>query len=272
MKGRWWVGVDGCRGGWFSVGFTGGGPGAPGAPPEGAAEGPGPAHLGPVEGWEAALDPDVASLWARWGARAGLVLVDIPVGLPDEGAERACDGEARRLLGPRRSSVFPAPCRAVLEAMDWAEASRVNRERTGRGLSRQSWHLVPKIRDVDALLHRRREARERLREAHPEVLLHALAGGRPMAYRKKLREGEEERLAVLERALGPSAPLPRQILSAALAAHPRRLLARDDVVDALAGAVAAWIGRMGFRTLPARPPRDGRGRPMEMVVPGTPDR
>ncbi len=129
--------------------------------------------------------------------------------------------------------------------MDWPEASRVNRERTGRGLRRQSWHLVPKIRDVDALLQEVRGARGRLREAHPEVLFHAL---------------------------GSSAPLPRQILSAALAAHPRRLLARDDVVDALAGAVAAWVGRMGLRTLPARPPRDGRGRPMEMVVPGTPDR
>src|SRR5437879_3364868 len=41
--------------------------------------------------------------------------IDIPIGLLD--GERACDKAARRLLGrPRGSSVFPAPCRAALEA------------------------------------------------------------------------------------------------------------------------------------------------------------
>ena len=34
-----------------------------------------------------------------------MVVIDIPIGLPESG-RRACDLEARALLGPRRSSVF----------------------------------------------------------------------------------------------------------------------------------------------------------------------
>src|SRR5262245_48882967 len=50
-----------------------------------------------------------------------LIAIDIPIGLPLSGA-RACDVVARRLLGPRRSSVFPAPVRAALRAGTYAEA------------------------------------------------------------------------------------------------------------------------------------------------------
>src|ERR1700683_520300 len=52
--------------------------------------------------------------------------IDIPIGLLN--GPRTCDKAARKLLGPRRSSVFPAPCRASLWANNHAEASAVNRQ------------------------------------------------------------------------------------------------------------------------------------------------
>jgi len=45
----------------------------------------------------------------------GAAGIDIPIGLP-ESEPRWCDVEARSMIGPRRSSVFPAPLRGLLGA------------------------------------------------------------------------------------------------------------------------------------------------------------
>src|SRR5437763_1076382 len=52
---------------------------------------------------------------------ANVIAVDIPIGIPAEGA-RPADTEARRLVGPRASSVFTTPIRPVLQAPTYAEA------------------------------------------------------------------------------------------------------------------------------------------------------
>ena len=110
----------------------------------------------------------------------GVIAVDMPIGLPAEG-RRACDSEARRMLGPRRSSVFPVPTRAALAATTFAEV---------RGLSIQGWHLVPKIREVDACWE------PRVVECSPELTFTVLAGA-PMSHNKRTADGRAERLAVL---------------------------------------------------------------------------
>lgn len=47
---------------------------------------------------------------------ADLILVDIPIGLPECPERRSCDGEARRKLGrPRGSSVFTTPTRQTVQ-------------------------------------------------------------------------------------------------------------------------------------------------------------
>jgi predicted RNase H-like nuclease len=61
------------------------------------------------------LDPVVGALASGGIVAAG---IDIPIGLTASGP-RSCDLEARRLLGPRRSSVFPAPAREVLRAWSY---------------------------------------------------------------------------------------------------------------------------------------------------------
>jgi predicted RNase H-like nuclease len=110
----------------------------------------------------------------------GIIAVDMPIGLPSEG-RRACDSEARRMLGARRSSVFPVPTRDALAATSFAEVS---------GLSIQGWNLVPKIREVDACWE------PRVRECSPELSFTVLAGA-PMVHNKRTPEGRAERLAVL---------------------------------------------------------------------------
>ncbi len=73
--------------------------------------------------------------------------VDIPIGLPERGT-RPADVEARKLLGPRSSTIFITPPHAVLSAATYPEASRMCRELSGQGLSRQAYALFPKVREL----------------------------------------------------------------------------------------------------------------------------
>lgn len=239
-----YVGVDGCRAGWFWVAFS------------------------TPRGWSSGIAEDADALWdTHRGAER--VLIDVPIGLLEGGEEeRACDRRARELLGDdRASSVFPAPCRPAVYADGPDEASRVNEERTGRGLSVQSRSLLDRIRQVDELLESEPEARGVVREMHPEVAFWGLNGGRTVAPGKRESEGQIERLAILD-AHDVRAP---RALSASLLAFPRNRVGRDDVLDALAGAVTASRGS-GLRTIPDDPPADDRGLPMAIVLWSPPGR
>jgi predicted RNase H-like nuclease len=82
-----------------------------------------------------------------------------------------------------------------------------------------------------------------------------------MRYKKKSREGHEERLAVLRNYFPEVDPL----FDAACRASPRKDLARDDILDALVVAVTARGGYGAYATLPATPEQDATGLPMEIV-------
>ena len=230
------IGVDGCPAGWFFV----------------ALEPSGASRCGIVR----TLDELV-----RNTREPALVLVDIPIGLPDGPGGRECDREARRVLGPRRSSVFSAPARAVLDAIDYEDAKRRSRTAAGVGLSKQAFAIVPKCREVNELLRADARARRIVRETHPEVCFWALAGRKPMKHGKKTEEGWKERIAVLNRLR----PASGQEIEGMLGRFRRREVARDDAVDALAAAVTASADAAALRTLPSEPPTDSVGLPMEMV-------
>ena len=227
-------GVDGCRGGWFYFWLNG------------RVYGHGVAET-------------LASIVAD--RTASVILVDIPIGLPGKSGRRDCDTEARKLLGRRAASVFPAPCRAALEAESYEDACAVNQEHTGRRLSLQCWNIVPRIREADALLRARGRAWMRLRESHPEVCFATLNGGRPMAHGKKTGPGFEERLALLTRRWRPAPQAVEQVL----AAYKRSKVGRDDALDAMVLAVTASLPAGRRASLPARPRRDEKGLRMEMV-------
>jgi predicted RNase H-like nuclease len=180
---------------------------------------------------------------------AAIVAVDIPIGLHANRWRRA-DGEARRFLGGRSSSVFATPPRAAVQASTYEEANRTCRSLTGQGLSRQAWALAPKILDVDRC---RAEIGEILFEIHPEVSFRALAG-KSLTAGKRTWAGYVERRSLLE---GGGIVIPADIGPAGRGA------AVDDVLDA---AVAAWSARRiadGIAgCLPNPPERDAEGRPI----------
>ena len=45
----------------------------------------------------------------------------------------------------------------------------------------------------------------------------------------------------------------------------RKVVARDDILDALVAAIIATRGEDQLKTVPEDPPKDARGLPMEMV-------
>ena len=146
--------------------------------------------------------------------------VDMPIGLLEHGP-RACDVEARRRLGPRRSSVFPTPLRPMLAATTYAEALAVG------GLSKQAFNLLPKIREVDAVMTP--DKQKQIAEVHPELCFARLRG-QPCAAPKRTPEGRAERVAALGVALGrpPSGAAWDDVLDAcALVETARRLADRD---------------------------------------------
>ena len=150
--------------------------------------------------------------------------------------------------------------RAALYAGDDGEAKRISLETTGKSLSSQSLAIMPKIREVDTLLRTSEKARNMVREVHPEICFWALAGERPMLHNKKKPAGIEERIAVMER-VWPSAG---EEFTRICKEVPRRIAARDDILDAMAAAVTACVNPVKLQTLPELPPRDIHGLPMEM--------
>ena len=263
-------GADGCRQGWVLV--------VKELDAESAAP-PGSADVASVLGPRSA---DVPSAWGGHPARRfsgsiswrtctstkdlfygpealDLLGLDMPIGLPDSGP-RLCDLEARRRLGfPRGSSVFPAPIRSLLHARSYLEACALSFEADRKKISRQTWAILPKIRDVDSLLRDDPELQDRVREVHPEVCFSILAG-RPMEYRKKRKQGQEERVRLLETVFGAAC------LHAALSDRRALGCPLDDLLDAF---VACWTAERIYRgrevTLPAAPPRDSAGLRMEIL-------
>ncbi|MGK0169397.1 MAG: putative RNase H-like nuclease [Gammaproteobacteria bacterium] len=208
-----------------------------------------------------AVADDFAELVASLPER-GRVLVDMPIGLRSkEHRERGCESAARAVLGPRRSSVFAPPMRAVLTCETYEQANLRERELCGKGLSRQTFGIVPKMAQVDALMRTDAKARRLVREAHPEVCFWALAGGQPLHHAKKTDAGFAQRLALLKGVWGRA----EEAIAHAYLWTRRAEVARDDIVDALVLAVTASLPDEALRTFPERPSVDDFGLPMEMV-------
>ena len=187
-----------------------------------------------------------------------VVAVDIPIGLPENGA-RACDVAVRELLGPRRgSSVFPAPPRALLAATSFEEAGRLRERIEHKRISRQTWLIVPKIAEVDALLRRSAAARAATHEVHPEVSFYYLNGERPVLAPKRKPAGHAERVELLRSWCGDA-------IDRALAQRARLACGADDVVDAFAALwTAERIAGGKAVTHPVNAELDAHGLPMSI--------
>jgi len=224
------TGVDACRRGWVAVSLTA----SPAAAVSAAAGGPAAVTVDASLG--ALLAPDLDP------AGTTVVGIDMPLGLLETGWREA-DRAARRLLGPRRSSVFAIPPRAVWAESSYPAANQRCRELTGQGFSAQAWGLRAKLLEADQY---RRTCGHPLYEVHPELAFGAMAGA-PLAASKHTGPGRDERRRLLAQA-GIEIP----------AGTPAALI--GDVLDA---AAVAWSARRIAAgqavTVPAVPQYDGQG-------------
>ena len=221
--------------------------------------------------YETEVFPTILSVWHKH-RDAERIFIDIPIGLPEEG-RRKCDEEAADELSPdRRSSVFPTPCRDAVYETTLETAKEVNKEAIGDSISNQTWAIMPRIREVDEFLVEIPEAREKVREVHPEICFWAFEG-EPMIDGKKTEEGREERRRVLADVDNGADDIYGEARDDHICeppAYARTLSknAKDDIVDALAAALTAQGNDDQLTTLPKatdEPPTDARGLPMEMV-------
>lgn len=186
----------------------------------------------------------------------GILAIDMPMGFPDEGT-RACEMLAReRLPTTRKSSVFPVPPRAALNAATFEDALAIAHAKSGRGISKQSFNLFPKMRELDAWIRARKR---RAYEAHPELAFARLAKNRALAP-KRTPEGRAARMRLL-RAEGFTE------LEEWIERFPRSRAQPDDILD----AAALWLTAARIRdgeaeSLPARAPRDAYGIAMRIWV------
>lgn len=210
-------------------------------------------------GWLAAVDDDGTVSW-WWTADvtellaldAAAIAIDIPIGLPEHGVRR-CDVEARRLLGRRGVTVFPAPLRPVLGCTSYAEARACLAAAGDRSMSAQAFGIVGAVRGVDEAVTPGDE--DRVIEAHPELAFRAMTGA-AMAP-KKTPLGRTQRMQALS-LMWPDV--------AALVAWAPRPAATDDALDALACAWTARRWARGEATTLGDGARDGRGLVMRIVV------
>ena len=182
-----------------------------------------------------------------------LLAIDVPIGLTDAGP-RACDVEARALLGPTRgSSVFAAPIRPALHAASYLEACDASFKAQQKKLSKQSWAIYPKIRELDDLLRHRGDLRDRVYEVHPEVTF-AVWKGAPIVEPKKKRPGFTARHDLVNRHFG------NQAYETVRMRYGRKNVANDDILDAFAALwTAERILRGAAKSLPAQPAYDSTG-------------
>lgn len=126
-----------------------------------------------------------------------LVLVDIPIGLDInlKKGGRIVDKLARKELLTNKSSIFNAPSRLVLEAKNYEEANKINKNK-GMGLSKQSWNLVKKIKEVDDFI--RNSNKTIIFESHPEIIFQVMKRDK-VSTKKKNDEGIIERRNLLEK-------------------------------------------------------------------------
>ena len=241
------VGADGCKAGWVAV-------------------------MGAdADALDVKVFPTFAALTGAAGAEA-MIAVDMPIGLPERiaGGGRRPEKLVRPTLGPRQSSVFAIPARAVVEkgaAITGTAAEDRVLHRTAsdlakrlsdppKGVSIQAFYLFPKILEIDSLLQGEPALRQRVKECHPEVAFTVLNQGAAMTLPKKVKgkvnaDGLTERRALLAR---------YGVTSRFLSNRPPAGVGADDVLDAaVCWVVARRLARGEARAFPDPPEHDAHG-------------
>jgi predicted RNase H-like nuclease len=233
------AGVDGCRAGWICVFFI---------------DDPSNASV--------TIFPDFENLVSAFSDNT-IIAVDMPIGLPEKigRAGRGPEKLVRPHLGERQSSVFSIPARAAVYCDDYTKACRIAQATSEppRKVSKQAFHLFPKIRQIDHFLRKEVPSRDRIIESHPEFAFWALNGNQPMHMPKKVKSrinsaGIEERKSLLFQC-----GFTKTVLEAPLAGGA----GDDDLLDACAVSLIAKRRAEGIaRPWPDPPGEDAHGLPV----------
>ncbi|TCI39414.1 MULTISPECIES: DUF429 domain-containing protein [unclassified Exiguobacterium] len=147
--------------------------------------------------------------------------------------DRTCDAWMRAQLKQRKSSIFTPPIQDVVMEQTYEAANVRSRELIGKGISKQAWNLVPRIREFQTI------TAEDVYESHPEVCF-AVMTGHEADFSKKTEAGEAERIELLRR-YSKSSPWKWKMSNVKV----------DDIIDACILAVAAYeAGTTGLETHP----------------------
>lgn len=238
-KQKYIVGIDGCKYGWIVI------------------------KIDENSQFSISKHIDFSSILNSY-PKAEKYLVDMVIGLADKNNPREIEHLARQRLKPNRaSSVFTPPCREAVYEKSYESAKEKNKATLGKSFSIQAWNIVPKIREVDEFLLKNKKYKKRFSEAHPEVCLASLNNGIPMVYKKKEKEGIEERLELLQNIF----PKSKEIFDQGSELFLRKEVKMDDLIDALGLAVTGYLGmKFGFDSISSEEKKqDTYGLEMNMI-------
>lgn len=227
------VGIDGCKVGWVAVGIT-------------------------DTGFDIEILNNIASIV---DSNFDSILIDMPIGLPESTSDIRPDGAVRKLLKGKASSIFNTPCRQAVYAETYEEANKINRQIMGKGLSKQSYAICGKIREIDEFLKRYPKYKNKLLESHPELCFAKLNEGEPIYENKHTFEGTRRRIELLSRYYDKTDDVITNAVS-----NPRLKNCLDDVIDALCLAVTGMIGLNNrLKSIPETPGFDKVSLLMQIV-------
>ncbi len=229
-----YAGIDGCKKGWVCICLDDNGQ------------------------WEIGIYENIEEIFKKH-KQIETALIDVPIGLPYK-EKRACDTFCRKLLTKKRaSSVFPVPSREAVYAIDYKEACLKNEEILEKKLSKQTWNISNKIKEIDKFLMKKPKYQYILKEAHPELNFYGWNLDEPMAFSKKTLEGRKERAALLSKYLKES----ERIISFAQNHFKSSQINSDDVLDAMVLALSATKSK-ALVSLPGYTEKDKQGLDMKI--------
>lgn len=221
------VGIDACKGGWLTIRHS--------------------------ENGEIGFN--VVSSLLEIDPLPDVIAIDIPIGLANT-RSRKCDLLARKFIGARRSSVFPAPIRPILAETNYAAASQKSFSIQGKRISKQLFGILAQIREVDTLLRLQSGLRRIVYEVHPEVSFREWYGSE-VPFAKKNELGRDLRMTLVAGCFGPDA------FQRIRRSYLKKLVADDDILDAFAAVWTAWRIVSGTAAiLPTPPQTDSVGQRM----------
>ena len=219
-KGHHCVGIDGCKEGWVAVSITG-------------------------TSFEIDIFNTVEEICTRY-PDSNMMIIDVPIGLPESREDIRPEGIARGMLKGKSSSIFNPPCRQAVYANSYNEANDINRKILGKGLSKQSYMISGKMKEIDEFLHQHPQYKNRLLEGHPELCFASLNDGETLIDSKKTYCGIRKRIEVLSRYYEST-----EAVITYICGNEKLKKYMDDVVDALCLAITGMISKEnGLKRIP----------------------